>query len=237
MIIYYLQRRINMKDIEAWDMLHGNKCQKKSLSEVLDEMGFDKESYMVVHRNGPSLKIADSYDNNGNLKENPQLNFGGSTWKNFEFAVAGNGTSQVIKGTMNDFEAIDRQMSAYSQLNNNGRSVVGMTGSNNGVYAAMANMGDEFILTKDPEIARQLENQLGFARDELGVPLSNGGVLMDPTQKKEWEMVDHRSKLAAVGRARGTTERPKSVKSPFRDNIGEINKDYAAYRATQLQGR
>lgn len=236
MIIYYLQRRINMKDIEAWDMLHGNQCQKKSLPEVLDEMGFDRASYMVVRRNGSTLRVANSYDNYGNLKENPNMSFGGSTWKNFEFAVVGNGTSEVIKGTMSDFEAIDRQMNVYSQFNNNGL-VTGMTGSNNGVYAAMANMGDEFILTKDPEIARQLENQLGFARDQLGVPLSNGGVLMDPTQKKEWEMVDHCSKLAAVGRARGTTERPKSVKSPFRDNIGEINKDYAAYRATHLQGR
>lgn len=226
-----------MKDIEAWDMLHGNQCQKKSLSEVLDEMGFDKESYMVVRRNGNALKIADSYDNNGYPKENKGLSFGGSTWKNFQFAVVGNGTSQVIEGTMNDFEAIDRQMSAYSLLNNNGRSVNGMTGSNNGVYAAMANGGDEFILTKDPEIARELEIQLGFAGNQLGVPLSNGGILVDPSQKKEWEMVDHRCKQAVVGRARGTAECPKSVKSPFRDNIGVINKDYAAYRATQLQGR
>lgn len=225
-----------MKDIEAWDMLHGNQCQKKSLPEVLDEMGFDKESYMVVHRHGNALKIADSYDDNSYLKENKGLSFGGSTWKDFRFAVVGNGTSQVIEGKMNDFEAIDRQMIAYSQLNNSG-SVNGMTGSNNGVYAAMANMGNEFILTKDPEIARQLENQLGFAKDQLGVPLSNGGVLMDSDRKKEWEMVDHRCKQAVVGRARGTAERPKSVKSPFRDNIGEINKDYAAYRATQLQGR
>ena len=87
------------------------------------------------------------------------------------------------------------------------------------------------------QAVKQLENQLGFAKNELGVPLSNGGILVDPSQKKEWEMVDHRCKQAVVGRARGTTERPKSVKSPFRDNIGEINKDYAAHRAAQLQGR
>ena len=170
------------------------------LDKFIKKLGFDKESYMVVRRNGNALKIADSYDNNGYPKENKGLSFGGSTWKNFKFAVVGNGTSQVIEGTMNDFEAIDRQMSAYSQLNNNGRSVNGMTGSNNGVYAAMANGGDEFILTKDPEIARQLENQLGFAKNELGVPLSNGGILVDPSQKKngKWLTIVANKPLSGV---------------------------------------
>lgn len=221
-----------MKDIEAWDMLHGNKCQKKSLPEVLDEMGFDRESYMVIHRNGPELKVGDSYNSQGYPEKNANLSFGGMSWKDFNFSVVGNGNSQVVQGTMNDFDAIDRQMSAYASVN--GKTPVGMTGANNGVYAAMANMGNEFILTKDPEIARQLETQLGFAKDELGVPLSNGGILIDPSQKKEWEMVEHRSKLAVVGRARGTSEKPKTVASPFRNSYGELTPEYKQYREAKL---
>ena len=34
-----------MKEIEAWDVLHGNKCEKKSLSSLIEEMGFKRDSF------------------------------------------------------------------------------------------------------------------------------------------------------------------------------------------------
>lgn len=220
-----------MKNIEAWDMLHGNGCQAKSLTQVLDEMGFDKESYMVIKRNGPQLKVADG----PNQEPNPNMSFGGMMQKDVNFAVVGGGKMQEISGKMNDFEAIDRQMQAYSTLNNNGQSVTGMTGSNNGVYTAMANGGNEFIITKDPEIAIQLEKQLGFAKDELPVPLSNGGMIVDSSQKHSWEMAEHRSKIAILNRSRGTAERPKTIASPFRDDYGQMTPEYMKFRADKLK--
>ncbi len=60
---------------------------------------------------------------------------------------------------------------------------------------------------------------------------------MDPYKNEQWRNVEYHCKQAVVGRMRGTKEQPKTVKSPFKDNKGEINKDYAAFRATQLQGR
>lgn len=226
-----------MKDIEAWDMLHGNNCEKKSLSAVLKEMGFDDRSYMVIRRNDPALKVGQSLGDDGNIKEDPELSFGGNTLKDKNFAVIGHGAHRDIKGQMTDFQAIDLQMQAFSDINNNGDCINGMTGSNNGIYAAMANEGDEFILTKDPEIAHQLESQLGFAKNQLGVPLSNGGEPQDLYKNLQWKNVEYHCQQAIVGRMRGTKELPKEVKSPFRDNRGVINKDYAAFRATKLQGR
>lgn len=211
--IYYTRRRTAMKNKEAWDMLHGNGCDAKPLSKVLDEMGFDRDTYMIVRRNGENLKIADSYDNNGMLKENDMMTFGGEHYRDRECGAYGS----VIRGHKNDFEVIDEQMMLYSQAKGTGNSVNGMTGSNNGVYSAMANMGDEFIITKDREIIAQLESQLGFAGEELGVPLSNG-VPLEPHKQDEWKKVEHRCKQVAIGRARGTEEHPKYLSSPFKES-------------------
>lgn len=225
-----------MKEIEVWDMMHGNNTEKKSLCQCLDEMGFDRESYMVVRRNDPDLKIGDSYDNQGKLQENKYSTFHIQTSSDVRFSVIANGSQEIIQGNMSDFDAIDRKMETISHLQNNGNAVTGMVGSNNGVYAAMANHGDEIIITKDPEIAAQPESQLHF-KDGLGVPLSNGGKLLDSNSQREWETVEFRCKQAAVARSRGTKEPPKQLKSPFRDAFGQINKNYAALRDNQLQGR
>ena len=131
-----------MNDVDAFNMLHGNNCSKKSLTQCLDEMGFKRDSYMVVHRGGSPLRIGDTRDSQGNLRENEFLTFGSATFD----------TSR-----QDSFTLIDKQMSDFAMNHNNGKCVNGMTGSNNGVYAAMAHGGDEFIITKDPEIARQLE--------------------------------------------------------------------------------
>lgn len=203
-----------MKDKESWDMLHGNGCDAKPLSKVLDEMGFDRDSYIVVRRHGENLKIADSYNQDGTLKENDMMTFGGEHYRERE---SGGAYGTPIRGNKNDFEVIDEQMIIYSEKYRNGMSVNGMTGSNNGIYAAMANMGDEMIITKDREIISQLESQLGFAGDQLGVPLSNG-VPLEPRKQEEWKKVEHRCKQTAIERARGTKEPPKYLLSPFREN-------------------
>lgn len=207
-----------MNSKEAWDMMKGNGCEKKSLTNILDEMGFDKDSYMVIRRSGPELKVSDERDRNGYLKETEALSFGGNRYKNKNFAVVGGGKQEVIEGEMTDFEAIDSQMRAYSRLNGNGMSVNGLTGSNNGIYSAMENMGNEFILTKDPEIIRQLESQMHFASDQLAVPLSNGGTIMSEEYKTKWERAQHYSERAKVGRLNGTTQHPKHLTSPKRSS-------------------
>lgn len=219
-----------MKNIEAWDMLHGNGCQAKSLTQVLNEMGFDKESYMVIQRNGPQLKVADG----PNQEPNPNMSFGGMMQKDVNFAVVGGGKMQEISGKMNDFEAIDRQMQAYSNLNNGGECITGMTGSNNGVYTAMAYGGNEFIITRDPEIANQLEKQLGFAKGELPVPLSNGGMIVDYSQREAWRTAQNCSKINLAKRHSGSFAKPKVISSPFRDNSGQITPEYLARREKQL---
>ena len=221
-----------MKDIEVWDMLHGNGCTAKSLSEVIEEMGFPKESFMVINRDGADLRVADGYDpKTGAPQENPYMRFGGNNYKEVQFEVAVNGKTETIQGKMNDFEAIDRQMRAYSFLKG-GKVVTGMTGSNNGVFSAMANNGNEFIITKNPEIARQLEIQLGFAKDQLGVPLSNGGMIMDQRQAVKWKMVEMTAKKESLKPENQT--QPKMVKSPFRNEYGELNPEYKSYRAEHL---
>jgi len=194
---------------DAFDMLHGNNCEKKSLSQCLDDMGFKRNSYMVIKRNGPSLKVGDTIDSHGNVQENKYLTFGGK----------GNDNS-----CRSAFNAIDNQMSDFAMRYNNGRCVNGMTGSNNGVYAAMAHGGDEFIITKDPEIVKQLERQLDFEKDQLGVPLSNGGLIVDYERRQEWENVGIRCKQVVVNRARGTEQQPKNLQSPFKDKSN--NMDY-----------
>ncbi len=49
----------------SWDVLHGNQCEKKSLSTLIEDMGFKKDSFMVVRRHGPELKVGDTRDANG----------------------------------------------------------------------------------------------------------------------------------------------------------------------------
>lgn len=205
-----------MKEKEAWDMMHGNGCRAKSLSDLLGEMGFSEDTYMVVSRTGADLKVADSYEADGTLKANDYRTFGASHYKDHEFGVTGGGKQEVIRGHFNDFEVLDQQMAAYSHLTREGSLVNGMTGSNNGVYAAMANMGNEMIITKDKEIITQLERQLDFAPEKLGVPLSNGGIIIDPERRRDWNMVGHRCEQLAKDRARGTVEPAKFLDSPFK---------------------
>ncbi len=138
------------------------------------------------------------------------------------------------QGIYDDFQLIDRQMQDYSMQRNEGKSVTGMTGSNNGVYAAMANGGDEFIITKDPEIIKQLEEQLCFASDQLGVPLSNGGMPINAAQQLEWNKVSLTCSMVKKNRVQGLGSEPKSLKSPFRNEYGELNATYKDFRANRL---
>jgi hypothetical protein len=185
---------------------------------------------MVVRRDGAKLKVGDTRDANGALVENEYLSFGRNH-------LHPNAQHLMQQGIYDDFQAIDKRMNDYSMQNNSGRSVTGMTGANNGVYCAMANHGDEFIITKDPEIIRQLEKQLCFASDQLGVPLSNGGLLTDYAQQTEWNRVSFTCSMVRKNRIEGKASEPKSLKSPFRDEYGELNASYKEFRANKLNGR
>ena len=219
-----------MKEIEAWDMLKGNGCEKKTLTNMLDEMGFSRDSYMVIKRNGPALKCGDTRDSSGRLVENEYASFGANH-------MHPNNKQLQNMGIYDDFGAIDKQMSDYSMQRNNGATVNGMTGRNNGVYAAMANGGDEFIITKDAEIIKQLESQLHFAPDQLGVPLSNGAIPLDYQKQQEWHKIDHVCKQVSLGRLRGTQEKPKTIKSSFRNEYGELTPEYKKFRENKLFNR
>lgn len=221
-----------MKEIEGWDMLCGNGTEKKSLTQILDEMGFDKRSYMVINRNDNDLKIGDTTDSNGQVVENKNLFFYTHTPQDTNFAVIGNHKMQVISGKMTSFEAIDRQMQAEATLNNNGGCINGMVGSNNGVFCAAAHDG-QMIITKDPRITEELKKQICF-HEGLGVPLSNGGIPVDFSKRREWQEVGMWCKKLSNDKAKGLQSEPKRLKSPFRDNMGELTAAYKQFRATQL---
>lgn len=50
---------------------------KKRLSSKLVEMGFDRDSFLVV-RDYDNIKVGDSYDDKRQLKDDPYLSFGGA---------------------------------------------------------------------------------------------------------------------------------------------------------------
>ena len=134
-------------------------------------MGFDEQTFMVVTGNSwDRVKVSDGKcDEKGQLVEDPYLSFGG-THKNPD-----------NKGHSSDFELCDEAM-----LSREGKYFDnGMVGSNNGLYAAKA-FGGEMIITKDRDIYYALRDQLGF-REGLGVPMSNGGIIMDPKKNQEFE--------------------------------------------------
>ncbi len=167
--------------------------KKKSLSTKLKEMGFDEQTFVVVTGNSwDRVKVSDGKcDEKGQLVEDPYLSFGG-THKNPD-----------NKGYRSDFELCDEAM-----LSREGKYFDnGMVGSNNGLYAAKA-FGGEMIITKDRDIYYALRDQLGF-REGLGVPMSNGGIIMDTEKNREFE----RMKLACARKAdrKGQEKRTAAV--------------------------
>ncbi len=204
-----------MEDIEAYDMLTGHNTEKKSLTSVLKEMGFKEDSYMVINRHDPQIKVTTGeMEDHGTYKlpkADEYASFGGEK----------------------DFKEMDEFDTYQAQNFNHGHLPAGYVGSNNGLYAARAFHGDELIITKDPEIAHQLQSQLGF-KDGLGVPMSNGGIIIDREKRFEFDHKMEQSAKAPTDRLRGLRERPKHVKSPFRDDKGKINEAYAKLRSDKL---
>lgn len=155
--------------------------KEKSLSTKLKEMGFDERTFMVVKGNSwDTVKVSDgNRDEKGQLVENPYASFGG-THKH----PSNNYTDYRV--SMSDFELYDNEMLAKRTGNTTEKYFDnGLVGSNNGVYAAKAN-GGEMIITEDPDIYYALRDQLDF-RDGMGVPMSNGGIIMDPKKNQEFE--------------------------------------------------
>ncbi len=157
---------------ETWKEMVYNpeSSQTKSLSTKLKEMGFDENTFVVVKKYD-NIKVSDHYGSNGQLEENPYMSFGGEHRDPRDSA------------RRTDFERYNDEMMKSSP---DGKIAVGMVGSNNGVYAAKVFQGDEMIITKDPQITWALQRELGFA-DGMGVPLSNGGVIMDYDKRKQFD--------------------------------------------------
>lgn len=165
---------------------------KNGLAKAIKDMGFHKDSFMVINRH-EGLAVGDAFG------ENPDM------YKRNEYLSVGT----------KDFAEIDMKMGSSD----------GMVGSNNGYYSAMARGGNEMIITNNPDIIQQLQTQLGY-KEGLGVPLSNGGKILDNSKeiwangKKEYP-VDHSkqqqlrrmedcSKLDHANRIRGTFT-PKKI--------------------------
>lgn len=143
----------------------------KTLSDKLKEMGFDEKTFMTVGKY-ETIKVSDGQrDAQGKLVENPYMSFGGQH------------RHPSDEQHRTDFEIED---AAMGRAGPGGKIAVGMVGSNNGMYAAKVWGGSEMIITKDPKVIEALREQLHFA-DGLGVPMSNGGVMVDYKKQQEFE--------------------------------------------------
>lgn len=134
---------------------------------------------------------------------------------------------ETLKGTLDgrteeatinneDFASIDKMIQDYASRHG-GKLPTGLTGSNNGTYAA--SNGQELIITKNQEIINELERQLDFKSSGLYVPYSNGHRPLDPQKNKEWELVCHRSNIENLERLQGRKEptprlKPLETKEP-----------------------
>ncbi len=143
----------------------------KNLSDKLKEMGFDEKTFMVV-KEWENIKVSEGQrDGSGQLIENPYLSFGGQH------------RHPSDEQHRTDFEIEDASM---GRAGPGGKIAVGMVGSNNGMYAAKVFHGNEMIITQDPQIIDTLRKELNFA-EGLGVPMSNGGVMVDYKRQQEFE--------------------------------------------------
>lgn len=199
----------------AWDYLHGNNgFREHSLSGVLKEMGFPEDSYMVVRKGDNSVKVGDHYDANGQLVENPYSTFGGY--------------HKHPNSELDMYDDNNEYMRKFC-CSSNGQIPNGITGSNNGVYSAQAYGGDEVIVTKDRRIKEALEEQLSFKKDVMGVPLSNGGIIMDSGYRDKWNRVKLWGNMVDNHRKNGD-----KLPEPKYLNIQEKYKKIEAARNTQM---
>lgn len=87
-----------------------------------------------------------------------------------------------------DFGGWDMQRAMDKQATDiNGKFEVGITGSNNGVYAAYIPVSGKYVVTENPEIIQKLQKELGFQDKDLGVVFSNGDRPADPYYKSQYD--------------------------------------------------
>lgn len=100
-----------------------------------------------------------------------------------------NNTS-VKTTTGNSFGGWDDTMKIDKSAVTDGKYDVGITGSNNGVYAAYV-PGGKYIVTKDPEVIQKLQTELGFKDKGLGVVFSNGDRPADPLYQEQFKKMEN----------------------------------------------
>ncbi len=197
-------------ELMRYDYVQGNNgFRKHKLSDILKEMGFSEDSYMVVRKLDEPVRVGEGYDEKGYLKENPCLTFGGYQC--------------VPDSKLTLYDANDEYMQRVCSPS--GRLPNGMTGENHGVYAAQAYGGDEIIITKDRRIKDALEQQLSFKKDVMGVPLSLDEKIINEPYKEKWERVSLWGKMI-------DNFREKGVKLPEPKRL-DIDGEYDKVKAVQ----
>lgn len=133
--------------------------QQKSLSTKLKELGFDERSFMSVSM---EARVGDRYNNDGSVTPSRYLSWGPDH-------------TDPNDKTLTDGMRNDMHIGAS----------IGGVGANNGVYSAQIKGVREIVITEDRKIYDALKN-LGF-KEGMGVPMSNGGIFVDPEQQKEYK--------------------------------------------------
>ncbi len=186
---------------DSWDKVV--RSSENSMSSLLGEMGYKQENgdFMVINmrndRNGFKVDRGD-----GNV-----TTMGG--WERKElplFPHARTYEDACKRAQMTDQDYYDK----LCVPNGDGQIQSGVTGSNNGVYAAYSFGSKEMVVTKNPEIIRQLEKQLCFQDIGLGVPFSNGDKPKDFQKAMEWEQVKRCSSNCKVEPKRILTDKEKA---------------------------
>jgi len=147
--------------MSSWREDQVEEFKNKSISSKLKEMGFEENKDFVVIREHEQWQV---YDGAGK-PASPYLSFGGNH-QNPRTGVE---------------ESIEQDMS----INKSGK-YIGI-GSNNECYSAKVMGNEEMIVTKNFDIYNKLRKEYGLTEDTIGVPMSNGGHILDDQKRNRFE--------------------------------------------------
>lgn len=206
-----------MRKEEAWE-----KRRETSFRDILGEMGYKKEDgdFMVisVDPNAPKTEMNTGYVMGGWEKKERPL-----------YPHARTVEEAGIRAQMTDNEFWDN---VCTNVNGDGKIATGITGSNNGVYAAYMWGSNEVIVTQNPKIIRALENQMHFEPDQMFVPFSNGERPKDFHKALEWEQVKHVSSHSTKEPQRLMTKEEKAEAKKREEFLKSLQSDNAKPAAT-----
>lgn len=112
----------------------------------------------------------------------------------------------------NSFGGWDDMMEINKEAVTNGKYDIGITGANNGVYAAYV-PGGKYLVTEDPEVIQKLQTELGFKNKGLGVVFSNGERPADPRYQEQYDTM--KNECARIQRNRDWEDNRKEEAKTF----------------------